>query len=126
MSHFRPILKSHGVTEQQWRIIRTLEEHGELEPRFLAQRCALLSPSLTGILRRLEQSGLVERHRVPEDRRRVNLCLTSKGLALFERIRPEVEAKYQEFEAQVSPDKLEWLNRLLNDVITLGANVPEG
>ena len=122
MAHFRPILHAHSVTEQQWRIIRTLEDHGQLEPRRLAQLCALLSPSLTGILRRLEQSGLVERRRVAEDRRRVNLRLTPKGRALFEQMLPQVESKYQEFETQVSPDKLEHLNRLLDEVIALGSN----
>ena len=113
MAHFRPLFHAHAVTEQQWRIIRTLEEHGELEARRLADLCALLSPSLTGILRRLQQSGLIER-------RRVNLRLSPKGQALFEKIRPLVEAKYQEFETEVSPDKLERLNRLLDEVIALG------
>jgi homoprotocatechuate degradation regulator HpaR len=120
MAHFRPLFHAHAVTEQQWRIIRTLEEYGELEARRLADLCALLSPSLTGILRRLQQSGLIERRRVVEDRRRVNLRLSPKGQALFEKIRPLVEAKYQEFEMEVSPDKLERLNRLLDEVIALG------
>jgi DNA-binding MarR family transcriptional regulator len=50
----------------------------------------------------------------------VNLRLSPKGQALFEKIRPLVEAKYQEFETEVSPDKLERLNRLLDEVIALG------
>ena len=33
LAHFRPILNAHGVTEQQWRIIRALLEGGPLEPR---------------------------------------------------------------------------------------------
>jgi hypothetical protein len=31
MSFFRPMLHGHGLTEQQWRVIRVLQEYGDLE-----------------------------------------------------------------------------------------------
>ena len=33
MAHFRPILKHFGLTDQQWRILRALDEYSQLEPR---------------------------------------------------------------------------------------------
>jgi hypothetical protein len=33
IAHFRPILHAHGLTEQQWRIVRALLDQGPLEPR---------------------------------------------------------------------------------------------
>ena len=32
IAHFRPILKAHGLTEQQWRVLRALVDAGPLEP----------------------------------------------------------------------------------------------
>ena len=35
MAEFRPLLNEHGLTEQQWRVIRALLHDGPLEPRQL-------------------------------------------------------------------------------------------
>ena len=53
MTHFRPMLRSHGVTEQQWRVLRALMEHEELEVTQLAERSFILSPRLSRILQNL-------------------------------------------------------------------------
>lgn len=62
ISHFRPILNAHGVTEQQWRIVRALAEHGDaLEVREISKLCTISGPSLTGVLARMDAQGLVRR-----------------------------------------------------------------
>ena len=47
---FRPGLRSRGVTEQQWRILRALAHAGPLEVTELADATFLLGPSLSRIL----------------------------------------------------------------------------
>jgi hypothetical protein len=59
MSVFRPSLNEHGLTEQQWRIIRILERYGELEIYQLAELACILKPSMTGVLVRMEAAGMV-------------------------------------------------------------------
>ncbi len=49
MSYFRPIVKRHNLTEQQWRIVRVLAEHPSMDFHDLAFRTCILRPSLTGI-----------------------------------------------------------------------------
>ena len=49
LCHFRPIITHFGLTEQQWRILRTVNETGQLEPREICEICQILSPSLTGV-----------------------------------------------------------------------------
>lgn len=61
MSVFRPSLNEHGLTEQQWRIIRILERYGELEIYQLAELACILKPSMTGVLVRMEAAGMVRR-----------------------------------------------------------------
>src|SRR5690242_15760215 len=75
ISHFRPILNHGGVTEQQWRIIRALREFDAMEPRQICELCQILSPSLAGVLARMEEMGLVKRERVDSDQRRVMVSL---------------------------------------------------
>ena len=48
MARFRPMLHEIGVTEQQWRVLRVLDEGGELDVSTVAHRAAILPPSLTG------------------------------------------------------------------------------
>ena len=54
MRHFRPSLRAHGLTEQQWRILRALAASGDIEVTELARLAYLLGPSLSRILRDLE------------------------------------------------------------------------
>ncbi|GAA0791968.1 homoprotocatechuate degradation operon regulator HpaR [Marinobacterium sediminicola] len=114
MGFFRPILQEIPLTEQQWRIIRALDEHGELESKQLAELCCILSPSLTGIISRLEQQDYIQRRRSPEDQRRVLISLTDKAKEMFDKVRPTLEARYQEITDQFSRENMEQLDKLLN------------
>jgi homoprotocatechuate degradation regulator HpaR len=98
MSHFRPILNHFGLTEQQWRILRALDEHAQLEPREICERCQILSSSMAGVLARMEELGLVQRSRVEADQRRVLVRLAQKGDQLIEEMAPLIELQYQYIE----------------------------
>jgi homoprotocatechuate degradation regulator HpaR len=106
LDRFRPILHANGVTEQQWRILRALGEHAPrpLEPRQICELCTILSPSLTGVLARMDETRLVERRRVDSDQRRLLVSLTSKGRALVRRVAPLVEREYQALEMAIGGD----------------------
>ena len=54
MRRFRPELRNHGVTEQQWRILRAIAHAGPLEVSALADATCLLAPSLSRILPDME------------------------------------------------------------------------
>jgi homoprotocatechuate degradation regulator HpaR len=94
MQHFRPLLAEHGVTEQQWRVLRVLCEQNGLEAKDLAQRTLMLQPSMTGVLDRLERDGFVERRSAPGDGRKVTIWLTRKAKRIYERVAPQAEATY--------------------------------
>jgi homoprotocatechuate degradation regulator HpaR len=98
MSHFRPILNHYGLTEQQWRILRALDEHAQLEPREICEQCQILSSSMAGILARMEETGLVVRSRIETDQRRVLVRLAPKGDALIDEMAPLIELQYQYME----------------------------
>ena len=70
MRQFRPSLRDHGLTEQQWRILRALASVDAIEVTELARVAFLLGPSLSRILRDLEARHLIERKVAKADLRR--------------------------------------------------------
>ena len=104
ISRFRPILNAHGITEQQWRIVRAILERGPMEPREIVTLCCISSPSLAGVLTRMEETGFVARERLSHDQRRVKVSLTAKSRALATRIAPKIEAAYADLEAKIGPE----------------------
>lgn len=113
MARFRPMLRRHGLTEQQWRVIRVLAAAGALDGRDLAHRCFLLAPSLTRIVQHCETTGLVKRSAHERDQRRVVFDLTPRGQLLFDTVAPDSERLYRAIEAQFGTAKLRSLYRLL-------------
>ncbi|CAN5698943.1 homoprotocatechuate degradation operon regulator HpaR [soil metagenome] len=98
MAHFRPILNHFGVTEQQWRILRALDEHKQLEPREMCDACQISSPSMAGVLARMEEVGFIERSRMAGDQRRVMVRLSQRGRDLLSAMGPLIDLQYQYIE----------------------------
>jgi homoprotocatechuate degradation regulator HpaR len=124
LGRFRPILNAHGYTEQQWRIVRALLDSGPLEPREIGEICRISSPSLAGVLARMDDLGFVVRKRLPHDQRRVRVSLTPRSRALAARMAPSIEVIYRQLEQQLGAEFIERLYRTLDELLeTLG---PDG
>ena len=125
MARFRPILGEHGLTEQQWRVIRALAEDNGLESAALAERTLILKPSMTGIIDRLERDDLVIRKKDREDGRKTCLWLTRKAKRLYERIMPLVQAEYSEMQDAFSEKSWDDLYDSLFHLIKLNQQITE-
>ena len=119
MAHTRPSLREHNLSDQQWRVLRVLGEHGTVETGRVAREAFILGPSLTGVLARMERDGLVRRERDPSDQRRTVVEATAKGRRLVDKLSRTVEAHYEWMERSLGRDKLAMLYRLLDEVIEL-------
>lgn len=116
MNRFRPALKLFNITEQQWRVLRALSSVREIEVMELAKATSLLAPSLSRILRDMEERGLVERRQVPDDLRRSLTSISADGLKLIDAVAPYSESIYQEITETVGRDRMELLQQLCRDV----------
>lgn len=117
LCHFRPIISHFGLTEQQWRILRTLSEMEQLEPREICEICHILSPSMTGVLSRMEEMNLVTRERMPEDQRRVLVRLTPKSEQLVSELGPLIVEQYKIIEQAFGPELIKELYEVMDRVI---------
>ena len=111
MSRFRPLLNAQGITEQQWRVIRLLLETGPLEFREISTQCHISSPSLAGILSRMEDLHLLTRER------RVRVSLRPRSRELAARLAPRINATYREIETQLGVEASRRLYEVLDGVI---------
>lgn len=117
MKKFIPSLKEQGLSSQQWRVIRTLEQQNGLEISEVAERCYLLMPSMSRIAQNLESRQLIERRSVASDQRRSALFLTQKGLDLFQLIAPKSAERYEHITQEFGYGKLELLYQLLDELV---------
>lgn len=117
IGRFRPLLNEQGLTEQQWRILRALLERGPLEPREIVRLCGISSPSLAGVLARMDDLGLVLRERVDSDQRRVMVSISPKAQAQALGMAPAIEAIYAGIEAQVGKPLVDEFYLLLDQLL---------
>jgi homoprotocatechuate degradation regulator HpaR len=126
MMHTRPSLREHGLSDQQWRVLRVLGEHANssdaaagVETGRVAREAFLLGPSLTGVLTRMARDGLIERSRCPQDARRTVVRATKLGLSKVAKLSEAIEAHYAWMETELGKQKLAQLYLLLDAVIQL-------
>lgn len=118
MARLRPVLRDHDVTEQQWRVLRTLSELDSIEVTSLADRVFLLPSSLSRILRDLGQRGLIDRRASADDMRRGLVSITEQGLALIRALTPQAAAANQEIVAVIGEAEVEELKHRLASVVS--------
>jgi homoprotocatechuate degradation regulator HpaR len=123
MLHTRPGLREHGLSDQQWRVLRVLGEHASdsagVETGRVAREAFILGPSLTGVLNRMARDGLISRSTCPVDARRTVVRATDQGLERVATLSSTIESHYAWMESQLGKDKLAQLYALLDDVIAL-------
>jgi homoprotocatechuate degradation regulator HpaR len=119
MARFRPLLHARDVTEQQWRVIRVLGEESPLDASEVAERACVLAPSLTRIIKALEERKLISRQRDTGDGRRICLAIAPAGMAMIRDLTPDVQAVYAELEASYGRDRIEHLLDILGELTEL-------
>jgi homoprotocatechuate degradation regulator HpaR len=117
MQEFRPHLRKHGLSEQQWRVLRALAEAGSMDINALGEMCQIHPASLSRMLPNLEDEGRIERRPSREDQRYVIVSITAKGRTLFQRVAKESEQIYASIEQRIGSRELKSLYDLLDKAI---------
>lgn len=115
MGPIREMLSDCGITEQQWRILRVLEEFGPQDASSLAERACLLLPSQTRIVQTLLEKGLVTRQADEKDRRKQTVAITDKGQAIIHDKLGEAQAIAARIEDVIGKQRLAELLDILDD-----------
>src|SRR5687768_15445856 len=81
-----------GLSPSQTAALATIECHGPLTPSELADRERVQRPTVTRVLARLEEAGLVDRAADPQDRRSSLVTVSAEGRALLDEVRARKDA----------------------------------
>lgn len=119
MGPVRDMLADSPVNEQKWRVLRVLEESGAQDQNSIAKQACLLLPSLTRILRTMEDDGLVSRSEDPQDRRRSIVRIEASGRVILEERGAQSAALVADMRARYGEEKFEQLLDLLEDLQSL-------
>jgi DNA-binding MarR family transcriptional regulator len=85
---FAARLQAYSITPPQWGVLVRLVEQDGQSLSEIGARALFDGPTMTGIVDRLEASGLVERHRDSSDRRVINVYLSERGREIMRSLPP--------------------------------------
>ena len=106
-----------GLTPSQYNVLRILRgARGELPVMTIRDRMMDPEPSITRLIDRLEERGLVQRRRSEDDRRRVDCSLTSAGLELVNSLDEPVDEMDRSLMKGLNRRELVQLKQLLDRV----------
>ncbi len=121
LEHKKPYL----VTPPQWGVLYQLSQNDGLTIGTLSQKGGIDAPTVTGIVKRLEHSGLVERIHDREDRRVVKVFLTDEGRDILQYL-PGVVKQFNDIMMNgfTSTEQRELIARLQKIIANLSAVGP--
>ena len=113
MGPIRDMLKTSGITEQQWRVLRVLSETGPQDLTQISDKASLLLPSLSRIIRKLLNGGLVVSSINSRDRRRQTVVITPEGQKIIDDNLPQATKIAEELQHHLGTERYEQLLDLL-------------
>lgn len=115
---YQPYLDKLGITYPQYLVLMILWEVGSLPVNDIAKKLILNTNTITPLLKRLEQQGIVERHRSRIDERKVIIELTPKGKRMKAKAALIPQALVAKLlEEQVPLDDMILLKKQLEEII---------
>jgi homoprotocatechuate degradation regulator HpaR len=116
----RPTLRENNITEPQWRVLRVINDRGAADASGLAEVGLLHAPSVTRILKELEQRKLIVRETDVNDRRRNLVALSPEGREVVKVISRQVLHVMREHSVRFGDQRME---KLLNELRALTAAI---
>jgi DNA-binding MarR family transcriptional regulator len=122
VASYRSVLEPLGLTHPQYLTMLALWQHGTLSVKALGELLHLEPATISPLVKRLEQSGLVVRTRSTMDERSIDVALTAEGQALRRRALKVPPTMLERF--GMTLDDLHATNAVLRRIIAAAETVP--
>lgn len=117
-AHLDELMRPVGLTVLQYTALTVLERHGDISSAQLARNSFVTAQTMADMVVILEEQRLIERHRDPNDKRRLLIALTPEGRAILDDRRPHVAAIEKKMTGALSTSDTALLRRFLDDCRT--------
>jgi len=108
-------LKPFSISQEQYNVLRILKgqypQPSSLQ--LITDRMVNRMSNATRLVEKLRQNGYVSRQECPSNRRKVDILITQKGMALLEEIYPQLQASIEAMN-KLSDEEADQLNALLD------------
>jgi DNA-binding MarR family transcriptional regulator len=118
-SYSRYLWQEYGLTAPQLGALRELEKSPRATPGYLAEKLHVSPQTVAGILKRLEQRGLITRTRDENDRRSFALQLSPEGQRLSSEAPSLLRDKFRDELNRLQPWEATQLLAMLQRVATM-------
>ena len=115
---YHPLLSAYGLTYPQYLVLLVLWEKDAQPVNDIAKRLMLETNTVTPLLKRMEDEGILTRAKGKQDARQMIVSLTEKGYGLRERLMDVPETVGQSVLCEsVTPETVPGLFVMLDDII---------
>jgi MarR family transcriptional regulator, 2-MHQ and catechol-resistance regulon repressor len=114
--HIKDDMSKNNLSITEFSVLEVLYHKGRQTIQQIAQSILISSGSMTYVIDKLEQRGLLKRNACPGDRRAIHITLTLDGSELMEKIMPEHENLIDSMFDSLTADEDEELVRLLKKI----------
>ncbi len=111
------VLKPYGISEEQYNVLRILKgQYPNPSPlQLISERMINRMSNATRLVEKLRKNGLVSREVCPENRRKVDILITEKGLAFLKKVNPILDSEINKLNT-LTHEEAETLNLLLDKI----------
>ena len=113
MLPIREMLSRSNISEQKWRVLRVVSESGPMDQTLIAKRACFLLPSLTRIIKAMEQDELLVRTPGSDDKRKSMVTITAGGQAIIDTHAVESNRLFQNLQKEFGREDMRTLLDLL-------------
>lgn len=113
---YQAAFSAFGLKNQHYNVLRILNgsKPNPISPGEIKAVMLDKAPDLTRLLDKLVKLGLVDRHLCPENRRKMDVFITEKGIGVLKEITNKQQMIQRELEVGISPKEAEQLSNLLD------------
>ena len=113
--HLNEIIKPYDLSGEQYNVLRILrgQKGNPANMCLIQERMIAKTSNTTRLVDKLLLKEFVTRNVCPDNRRKIEVLITQKGLNILKELDPKVNAHERAFSKNISPEELELLNELL-------------
>lgn len=124
-AQFHDRLKTHGLQVAEWRVLASLSDGDGMTVGEIAAHALQRQPTMTKIIDRMAETGLVERRQDADDRRKVRIFITREGQRRVDNALADAKLHEREVLSDYSPSEARQLKSVLRALVDRNGATPQ-